>query len=155
MTGAVVWVWLLCSCFCADVLAHLSYGTLEEPLWVVHNLNRLISVRGATLAAQLKALLQLPPDTDQHTPIARERRDPEPASPAAAAAAAPTTTEPASPALRTPTRAKGAGGGFLSHHLPSVLFFIASRVDGAMNSRSLETRNSKPGCGDGLSSQGI
>jgi len=93
-------------CFCADVLAHLSYGTLEEPLWVVHNLNRLISVRGATLAAQLKALLQLPPDTDQHTPVARERRDPEPASPAAAAAA-PTTTEPASPALRTPTRAKG------------------------------------------------
>lgn len=96
------------SCFCADVLAHLSYGTLEEPLWVVHNLNRLISVRGATLAAQLKSLLQLPPDTDQHTPVARERLgDTEPASPATAAAA-PSTTELTSPALRTPTRAKGA-----------------------------------------------
>jgi hypothetical protein len=46
------------------VLAHLSYGTLEEPLWVVHTLNRLISVRGATLVAQLKSLLQLPPDSE-------------------------------------------------------------------------------------------
>jgi hypothetical protein len=87
-------------------LAHLSYGNLEEPLWVVHNLNRLISVRGATLAAQLKSLLQLPPDTD--TPVASESPcDAEPASPATAAAV-PATTEPISPALRTPTRAKGA-----------------------------------------------
>ena len=31
--------------FCADTLASLQFTLLEEPLWVVHNINRIVSVR--------------------------------------------------------------------------------------------------------------
>ncbi|KAK3289016.1 hypothetical protein CYMTET_3531 [Cymbomonas tetramitiformis] len=43
--------------FHADLLAHLPYHLLEEPLFVVHWLNRVISVRSGTLASQLKSAI--------------------------------------------------------------------------------------------------